>query len=212
PRRRLPLLHRLCRSGLFSDFRNALSLNQARLPPNLVSSPNESANESPLLGTPNILSSPKTKAEEVDSTPRTLDFEIITHPRKVVDATGEKLLALFPAKFQKSMWIKRGSFGFVDASGRTEAVESGHKVACVVLRVPFYKQVRRLQKHEDWPEIFRSASIESSNKDLSKTSPQLEDEANSSEDDGLPLLEANTNRMRPFGLHTYHDSDTDTES
>lgn len=27
---------------------------------------------------------------------------------KVMDAHGEKSLALFPAKFQKSMWIKRG--------------------------------------------------------------------------------------------------------
>ncbi|GAB2240158.1 hypothetical protein Droror1_Dr00020676 [Drosera rotundifolia] len=26
---------------------------------------------------------------------------------EVMDATGEKLLAFFPAKFQKSMWIKR---------------------------------------------------------------------------------------------------------
>lgn len=29
---------------------------------------------------------------------------------QVLDAKGEKSLALFPAKFQKSMWIKRGSF------------------------------------------------------------------------------------------------------
>lgn len=27
---------------------------------------------------------------------------------KVMDANGEKSLAIFPAKFQKSMWIKRG--------------------------------------------------------------------------------------------------------
>lgn len=29
---------------------------------------------------------------------------------KVMDAQGDKSLALFPAKFQKSMWIKRGLF------------------------------------------------------------------------------------------------------
>ena len=29
---------------------------------------------------------------------------------KVMDARGGKSLALFPAKFQKSMWIKRGLF------------------------------------------------------------------------------------------------------
>lgn len=27
---------------------------------------------------------------------------------KVMDSNGQKLLAIFPAKFQKSMWIKRG--------------------------------------------------------------------------------------------------------
>ncbi|KAI3993034.1 hypothetical protein MKX01_009777, partial [Papaver californicum] len=54
---------------------------------------------------------------------------------EVLDADGKKLLALFPAKFQKSMWIKQ-----------EEAIESGSKVACIVTQVLFYKQVRLLQK------------------------------------------------------------------
>nr|DAD25753.1 TPA_asm: hypothetical protein HUJ06_027221 [Nelumbo nucifera] len=46
---------------------------------------------------------------------------------EVMDAGGEKSLALFPAKFQKSMWIKQGSFVVVDESGREKALESGQK-------------------------------------------------------------------------------------
>lgn len=33
---------------------------------------------------------------------------------KVMDASGDKSLALFPAKFQKSMWIKRGLCVIID--------------------------------------------------------------------------------------------------
>lgn len=38
----------------------------------------------------------------------------------------------------------------VDDSGREEAVESGRKVACVVLQVLFHEQVRVLQKSPEW--------------------------------------------------------------
>ncbi|KAM0069085.1 putative translation initiation factor 1A (eIF-1A), RNA-binding domain, S1, IF1 type [Helianthus debilis subsp. tardiflorus] len=69
---------------------------------------------------------------------------------EVIDAKGEKTLAIFPAKFQKSMWIKRGSFVVVDDGGREEAIESGSKVACVVLQVLFHDQVRVLQKSPEW--------------------------------------------------------------
>ncbi|KAG6658634.1 hypothetical protein CIPAW_04G175300 [Carya illinoinensis] len=65
---------------------------------------------------------------------------------EVMDGQGEKSLALFPAKFQKSMWIRRGSFVVVDISGKEKALESGSKVACLVSQVLFYEQVRPLQK------------------------------------------------------------------
>ncbi|GAB2301080.1 hypothetical protein Dimus_035114 [Dionaea muscipula] len=126
---------------------------------------------------------------------------------EVMDAKGEKSLALFPAKFQKSMWIKIGSFVVVDGSGRLEAMESGHKVACIVSRVLFFEQVRKLKKCADWPEIFRSVTIDSFVRDS-----QEENEAESSDEDGLPPLEANTNRIKPFGLHSYQESDSDAES
>ncbi|KAK4579761.1 hypothetical protein RGQ29_029432 [Quercus rubra] len=73
---------------------------------------------------------------------------------EVMDAQGEKSLALFPAKFQKSMWIKRGSFVVVDISGKEKALESGSKVACIVSQVLFYEQVRSLQKS---PECYKVA-------------------------------------------------------
>ncbi|XP_055811047.1 uncharacterized protein LOC129880845 isoform X2 [Solanum dulcamara] len=126
---------------------------------------------------------------------------------QVMDAKGENSLAIFPAKFQKSMWIKRGNFVVVDESGREEAVESGRKVGCVVTKVLYYEQVRVLQKSAEWPEIFKSIAVESSKQDLVS---QIEENEDSSDDDGLPPLEANTNRVNPFQLETESDSDTDS--
>ncbi|GAB4827716.1 hypothetical protein Ancab_034602 [Ancistrocladus abbreviatus] len=129
---------------------------------------------------------------------------------EVMDARGEKSLALFPAKFQKSMWIKRGSFVVVDESGREKALESGNKVACIVSQVLFFEQVRLLQKSPDWPEVFKSTPIDNSTKDLQGcASRQQENDASSSDDDGLPPLEANMNRIKPFELHSDTESDSD---
>ncbi|KAM0832220.1 hypothetical protein ACQ4PT_065055 [Festuca glaucescens] len=69
---------------------------------------------------------------------------------EVTDGKGVKSLALFPAKFQKSFWIKNGSFVVVDASGREEALESGSKIGCVVSQVLFHDQVRALEKSGEW--------------------------------------------------------------
>ncbi|KAA8533881.1 hypothetical protein F0562_031398 [Nyssa sinensis] len=132
---------------------------------------------------------------------------------EVMDARGEKSLALFPAKFQKSMWIKRGSFVVVDESGRDEALESGRKVACIVSQVLFYDQVRVLQKSPEWPEIFRSVILDNPNGNLEgHASVQEENEFNSSDDDGLPPIEANTNRMKPSELQLDAESDSDSSS
>ncbi|KAJ0909566.1 putative RNA-binding protein EIF1AD [Helianthus annuus] len=43
-----------------------------------------------------------------------------------------------------------GSFVVVDDGGREQAIESGRKVACVVLQVLFHDQVRVLQKSPEW--------------------------------------------------------------
>ncbi|KAL8160615.1 hypothetical protein V2J09_002152 [Rumex salicifolius] len=130
-------------------------------------------------------------------------------PTLVMDAKGEKLLAYFPAKFQKIMWVKNGSFVVIDESGREEAQKSGSKVACIVSRVLFYEQARQLQKSEQWPEVFKSG--ESSSKSVEELAPvQDSDDDNSSDDDGLPPLESNTNRTMPFELYASSESDSDT--
>ncbi|KAL8529559.1 hypothetical protein ACS0TY_006836 [Phlomoides rotata] len=127
---------------------------------------------------------------------------------EVMDAKGEKLLAIFPAKFHKSMWIKRGNFVVIDESGREEAVESGRKVAGVVTQVLYHDQVRVLQKSSEWPEIFRSLPNENSKQVLSS----CDNDECSSDEEGLPPLEANMNRINPLDVDSESDSDTDTDS
>ncbi|XP_020229064.1 probable RNA-binding protein EIF1AD [Cajanus cajan] len=134
---------------------------------------------------------------------------------EVMDASGNKSLALFPAKFQRSMWIKRGSFVVVDESGKEKALESGSKVACIVSQVLFYEQVRELQKSPEWPEKFKSETLDDSNSNERTASQQeneREDEMEGSDDDGLPPLEANTNRMRPFELEADEDSESSSDT
>ncbi|CAL9069810.1 unnamed protein product [Musa banksii] len=124
---------------------------------------------------------------------------------EVMDAKSVKSLALFPAKFQKSFWIKTGSFVVVDESGREKALESGSKIACMVSQVLFHDQVRALEKSLDWPAIFRTATPDDSHQE---SKSQCKEETGSDSEDGLPPLEANLNRNRPIEL--YSDSDSDS--
>lgn len=63
------------------------------------------------------------------------------------------------------------------------------------------------------PLIFRSASLGDCNGDSqSGTALQEDIELNSSDDDGLPPLEANMNRMRPAELQSGTESDSDASS
>jgi len=129
---------------------------------------------------------------------------------EVMDGEGVKSLALFPAKFQKSFWIKNGSFVAVDASGRDQALESGSKIACVVSQVLFHEQVRALEKSGNWPAIFSSTTNEASEAGTqAQTAAQIDEEPDSDEDDDLPPLEANTNRNRPYELYSDSDSGSD---
>ncbi|CAD6201619.1 unnamed protein product [Miscanthus lutarioriparius] len=128
---------------------------------------------------------------------------------EVMDGEGVKSLALFPAKFQKSFWIKNGSFVVVDASGRDQALESGSKIACVVSQVLFHKQVRALEKTGSWPAIFNSTPNEASEAGTQAQTSQVDEGPDSDEDDDLPPLEANTNRNRPYELYSDSDSGSD---
>ncbi|XVF24304.1 hypothetical protein REPUB_Repub13aG0116200 [Reevesia pubescens] len=133
---------------------------------------------------------------------------------EVMDAGGEKSLALFPAKFQKSMWIKRGSFVVVDESGKEKALESGSKVACIVSQVLFYEQIRTLQKSPEWPEIFKASNLDDAieNEGGGSSKQEEKDELESSDDDGLPPLEANLNRIKPFELQSDSESESGSDT
>lgn len=130
---------------------------------------------------------------------------------EVMDSKGIKSLALFPAKFQKSFWIKRGNFVVVNESGRDEAFESGSKITCMVSQVLFHDQVRRLEKSLEWPAIFRAKAADDlkDQQDL----PPIENDKNSTsdEEDELPPLEANLNRRRPVELYSDPDSGSDCD-
>ncbi|CAN1297518.1 Probable RNA-binding protein EIF1AD [Linum perenne] len=137
---------------------------------------------------------------------------------EVLDPNGEKSLALFPAKFQKSMWIKNGSFVVVDRSGKEKAIESGSKVTCIVSQVLFHEHVRTLQKSPTWPEVFKTSPVDATNgiSDAKGTNQEGNDLNSSDEedddDDGLPPLEANMNRVKPPFLDADAASDTGSDS
>lgn len=59
------------------------------------------------------------------------------------------------------------------------------------------------------PENFKSAMVDDSNE---STASQQENELEESDDDGLPPLEANTNRVRPIELQTDEDSESSSET
>ncbi|KAJ6803652.1 putative RNA-binding protein EIF1AD isoform X1 [Iris pallida] len=129
---------------------------------------------------------------------------------EVMDGKGVKSLALFPAKFQKSFWIKRGSFVVVDESGRDEALESGSKIACMVSQVLFHDQIRTLEKSSDWPAIFRTAAVENPKPREQQSTTEPEEDLSSDGDEDMPPLEANLNRSRP--VEVYSDSESESES
>ncbi|XP_065871160.1 uncharacterized protein [Euphorbia lathyris] len=135
---------------------------------------------------------------------------------EVMDSRGEKSLALFPAKFHKSMWMKRGSFVVVNESGKEKALESGSKVGSIVSQVLFYEQVRALQKSPEWPESFKSTTSDDTNGSLQKSikEEEVNHELDSSDEDGLPPLEANTNRVKPpqYESDSESNSGSDTDS
>jgi probable RNA-binding protein EIF1AD len=73
---------------------------------------------------------------------------------EVENSNGDKTLCLLPAKFQKTIWIKMGSYVFVNEGNRDKAVEDGSKVTGTISRVLFEEQTRAMQKLSSWPSHF----------------------------------------------------------
>lgn len=63
------------------------------------------------------------------------------------------------------------------------------------------------------PEIFKSTTLDDSNGSCKNTSQQEDDELDASDDDGLPPLEANMNRIKPPEFQSDEsDSGSETDS
>uniref|UniRef100_A0A1J3JDH7 Putative RNA-binding protein EIF1AD n=1 Tax=Noccaea caerulescens TaxID=107243 RepID=A0A1J3JDH7_NOCCA len=131
---------------------------------------------------------------------------------EIMDAKGNNSLALFPAKFRESMWIRRGSFVVIDHTGKEKAQESGSKVTSIVCKVLFFEQVRLLQKSPEWPEIFKDTKLVPESSQIPIAQQEDEGDIDFSDDDGMAPLEANTNRLRPFGVQCDAESDSDSDS
>ncbi|CAN8325118.1 unnamed protein product [Cochlearia groenlandica] len=105
------------------------------------------------------------------------------------------------------------SFVVIDHTGKEKAQESGRKVTSIVCKVLFFEQIRLLQKSPEWPEIFRDTKMVPAEESSQIPIVQKRDDAevgSSDDDDGMPPLEANTNRLRMFGVQC--DAETDSES
>ncbi|KAI5062969.1 hypothetical protein GOP47_0021516 [Adiantum capillus-veneris] len=120
---------------------------------------------------------------------------------EVEDEGNATTLCLLPAKFNKILWIRKGSFVVVEEGDRERALESGNKVTGIICQVLFEEQIRSLKKSLTWPTCFED----------SKTRPHSQREGNNSKDnvekasnndesccdvdnDNLPPLESNQNR------------------
>jgi hypothetical protein len=62
------------------------------------------------------------------------------------------------------------------------------------------------------PEVFKSTNLDDSNGSLHKqTSQEEENEVECSDDEGLPPIEANTNRIKPFEVQSDVESDSSSD-
>ena len=146
------------------------------------------------------------------------------------NAAGENTLCLLPAKFQKTIWVKTGTIVIVDEADREKAIEAGSKVTGTISRVLLEDQVRAVRKSASWwPESFKderlvykdasdervvSSKIEEVRGDGSVVGVG-EDDNDSDDDDGLPPLEANSNRQHAMSIYEHvesEDSSDDEES
>lgn len=63
------------------------------------------------------------------------------------------------------------------------------------------------------PEVFKSTNLDDSNGSLHKQTAQAEEnELESSDDEGLPPIEANTNRIKPFEAQSDVESDSNSDA
>ena len=147
---------------------------------------------------------------------------------------GTTTLIRVPAKFNKIMWFRAGTY-VVATFAESEEDADGVKVTGELVRVLYGEQIKELKKRDDgsWPSEFDDASVVNDDERASVECPladlarALDEDAEAAaargptsndedddgdgddDDDGLPPLVANTNRKKTF---TYDDSDSDSDS
>lgn len=133
------------------------------------------------------------------------------------NAAGDNTLCLLPAKFQKTIWIKTGTIVIVDEADREKALEAGSKVTGTISRVLLEDQVRALRKSTSWwPESFKDERLvykdTRGERVLSSTVEDVDGDGSESDaDDGLPPLEANSNRQHTMSTYEHVESDDSSD-
>lgn len=137
---------------------------------------------------------------------------------EVEDAESVRTLCLLPAKFNKILWIRTGSFVVVQEGEREKVLESGNKVTGIICQVLFEEQIRLLKRSSIWPSAFEEPKLQSesqrevlnSKDDSIRSSNSTSNDGSCSEDEGLPPLEANQNRRAAdFDLHQSSSDEED---
>ena len=75
-------------------------------------------------------------------------FEVIT-PENIKNST-KTCLASLPKKFRNNVWVKRGTFVYI------EAIEEGEKVKAEIVKLLTSEHRKWLEKEGCWPEEFES--------------------------------------------------------
>ncbi|MCO5582752.1 hypothetical protein L7F22_036651 [Adiantum nelumboides] len=134
---------------------------------------------------------------------------------KVEDEVFASTLCLLPAKFNKTLWIRKGSFALVEEGDREGALESGNKVTGVICQVLFGEQIRALKRSLTWPAAFEDSKMmrDSENEGINSKDSTVKTSNSggscSEHDDDLPPLKSNQNR-RPMGFN-FEESSSDEE-
>lgn len=143
---------------------------------------------------------------------------------EVEDSQGRRTLCLLPAKFHKTLWVKRGTFVIVDEGDREKAQAAGMKVTGTISKVLYEEHRRALEKIGEWPAGFASEPEDPKPGPSSEPAAQGSKEMatypdssaggdeESDEDKDLPPLELNNNRLQPFNQYVCSDSDTDSDT
>lgn len=123
--------------------------------------------------------------------------------RQVERPDGSNALVLLPARFHKTLWIKRGGYLVVTAP---PGVGPGAGAAGEVVAVLYRADVRALRAMPGvWPPEFEDAAGDGGPRPAPE---RASGSASGSEDSGLPPLAANPNRRRP----TYETSSSEDEA